>query len=423
MKKHSPGEIFLRGFLRTIILCILLLAVGFISYKGVLLYYTIKDKKGGAETSTSKQEKNVDERLATAIFINSVTTDKVDEILVRIHNTKTGNLDYIVIPNNTKITMSDTLYQTALKGADDIAQEVAIGDIAKAYKNEAKGYETMAAVLQEMLGLDSIKYYEVMNQDQFMAVINLLEAVDFDVPAKLSYTDSNGIPSEIQQGETKINGEQAAGIVFTSSGYADGELGRVAVSTRYLKAYMDAVHMLDSEADYNEYLKNYYKIVKGNNSMKNMEPYLSYLFGTKSTQVYFHVAEGEQKDNNYILDDASTKAKIQTILQNEAYTAAQNIDELFGAATSSKDLQMVILNSTTTNGLAAKWQERMTANGYTINKIDTYRDGVLDNAKIIVRSEGMGKDLIQYFPNGKIEVGDLEEGIDIKIILGTSDIY
>lgn len=423
MKKRSPGEIFLGGFLRTIILCVLLLAVGFVSYKGVLLYYTVKDKKESVATGATTGDKKVEETLATAIFINSVTSDRVDEIIVNIYNTKTGNADYIVVPNNTRVTMSDALYQAALKGASDITQEIIIGDIAKMYKDEETGYETMVGVLQELLGLDAIQHYETMNSDQFMAVINLIDAVEFDVPAKISYADSNGIPVEIEQGQAKVNGEQAAGILFASAGYADGELGRVSVSTKYLKAYMDSVYMIDSEADHHEYLKNYYKIVKGNNSMKIMEPYSSYLFGTKSTQVYFHVVEGEQKDSTYLPDAAKTQANIQAILQNETYQATQEMDEVFGVITSSKELPMIILNSTTTNGLAAKWQERMTANGYNINKVDTYRDAALEHAKIIVRSEGMGKDLLQYFPSGTIEVGELEEGIDIKIILGTSDIF
>ena len=80
-----------------------------------------------------------------------------------------------------------------------------------------------------------------------------------------------------------------------------------------------------------------------------------------------------------------------------------------------------ILNSTGINGLASSFQEKLVEQGMNVIRIGNYGDSTLEHTKIIVKEEGTGEDLLPYFEDATIEVGTLENGIDIRIILGTND--
>ena len=58
---------------------------------------------------------------------------------------------------------------------------------------------------------------------------------------------------------------------------------------------------------------------------------------------------------------------------------------------------------------------------YEEKKIGDYSAETLTQTKIIVKENGAGKDLAQYFSNPVIETGTVESGYDIKIIIGTTD--
>jgi hypothetical protein len=81
-----------------------------------------------------------------------------------------------------------------------------------------------------------------------------------------------------------------------------------------------------------------------------------------------------------------------------------------------------VLNSTDTAGVAAGWQETLNAAGFNVSQIGNYEADTLTNTKIVVTEDGMGQDLLQYFTNATIEVGTIDSGVDIQIIIGTADV-
>lgn len=81
-----------------------------------------------------------------------------------------------------------------------------------------------------------------------------------------------------------------------------------------------------------------------------------------------------------------------------------------------------VLNSTEVAGVAAGWQEKLNNAGFTVSQIGNYEVETLTNSKIIVTQDGMGMDLLEYFPNASIEVGTIDSGAEIQVIVGTSDV-
>ena len=90
-------------------------------------------------------------------------------------------------------------------------------------------------------------------------------------------------------------------------------------------------------------------------------------------------------------------------------------------ARSSKGKKILVLNGSRITGLAGTTQEKLVADGFDVPEVGDYTEEVLTQTKIIVTKKGMGQDLASYFKNPEIEVGTVEEGYDIEIILGTVD--
>ena len=97
-------------------------------------------------------------------------------------------------------------------------------------------------------------------------------------------------------------------------------------------------------------------------------------------------------------------------------------------AAPSENCKIVVLNATEVNGLAGSWTARLQDAGYTdVSAANSYT--LYDHTSILVSEEGMGTDLLKYFPGAEISVGTLTEadtdaelgGVQIFIIVGASD--
>ncbi len=80
-----------------------------------------------------------------------------------------------------------------------------------------------------------------------------------------------------------------------------------------------------------------------------------------------------------------------------------------------------MLNGSRINGLASATQTKLNADGFSVNQIGDYTDETLTHTRIIVKESGIGNDLAGYFTDPEIVTGDVQEGFDIEIILGTAD--
>lgn len=88
---------------------------------------------------------------------------------------------------------------------------------------------------------------------------------------------------------------------------------------------------------------------------------------------------------------------------------------------------ILVLNSTSTQGLAGRWCSKLNDAGY-VNTFASDYTTPLDTTRIVVKQDGIGTDLVSFFNGASYEVGDVTEGTstnttnyDIIIILGTSD--
>jgi len=140
--------------------------------------------------------------------------------------------------------------------------------------------------------------------------------------------------------------------------------------------------------------------------------------------------EENAKDAETAEDAATEEITTEEITTEEATTEEITTEEptTEEQIVPSTDKKILVLNSTKTNGLASKWMNKLSGDGFTNISKGNYTLSREAQTKIYVPEEGMGKDLLPYFADAVIEVGTLDSGIDVStsgveifIVIGSND--
>lgn len=371
-KKKTLKEMFIRIFLKSVIGIAIFFVLGFSSYKVTMWYYENVGEVKDDEESLSKYISDIDtDGVAEDVSKNMILavdeeTGRITKVLVEIVNQNTGNIDYITIPNNLEFTMSYDLYKKLATANPDVPQIVCIKKIHNYFSGESL-YQCAQLLFEDVMDI-SFSYYTVIPNDVFKEMFK---------------TD-------------KATGAQKWKDSF--------------------EAEMAALH---TKEDYEDFFDKYYEKATSNLPREKKDVYIDTYLESVPDQVAFSVVSGESCDDVFVLSVEETNYLINRILENDPYT-----DENQPAtekAASSVGLVIEILNSTGINGLASSFQEKLVEQGMNVISIGNYSDSVLECTKIIVKEEGYGEDLLPYFKDATIEVGELSSGVDIRIILGTND--
>lgn len=407
MKKNSLLNMFIRKFIRNFIIMLLLVVVGFSSYKVTMFYYKItdgpKESKVGSVIDDIVDNVSVDDVSKNLIYSVDQKSGFIDDILIEIFNTNTGNLDYITIPANTQFTISNELYQSICTSNPEIPQIIKLSDIGEYFK-ESKVYDFGVVLVEDLLDID-ISYYTVVKSEDFHTMFESSEK-------NLAFTDQSDVESNSEN--------QIENLIGLDSNIVQTDV----TILKFTGSYQKRLSTISSEEDIKAYLTELYKNIKSNLKLKKKLKYVQDYLLIKKEFIYFYGIYGEKNGSLFTVDTKTANALIQKVLNNDAYTVAQEESKengMYSEITSSTGLNIQILNGSKITGLAAKYKEKLTLSGYDIVSVDNYLDAVLTNTKIITRTEGTGLDLLNNFKNAQVEIGDLPNGIDIRIILGTDD--
>lgn len=371
-KNRALKEKFIRVFLKSIIGMTIFFVLGFSSYKVTMWYYENVDTIEDDETKLSKYISDIDEDgVAEGVSKNMILavdeeTGRITKVLVEIVNQNTGNIDYITVPNNLQFTMSYELYKKLAAANADIPQIVCIKKLHKYFSGESL-YQCAQLLFEDVMDI-SFSYYTVINNDVFKGM---------------------------------FQADKATGV------------------QKWKNSFKKEMTNLNTKEEYEVFFDKYYEKVTSNLAREKKSTYIdAYLEGVPE-QVAFSVVSGESCDDVFVLSVEETNYLINKILENDAYTEDNKPDT--NNVTSSVGLGIEILNSTGINGLASSFQEKLVEQGMNIISIGNYSGSILEKTRIVVKEEGMGEDLAAYFKDAVIEVGELSNDIDIRIILGTDD--
>lgn len=141
---------------------------------------------------------------------------------------------------------SDTNILVAVDAANDSIYGVSIPRDTKAildgsahkinYAYNSGGMELMAATVSEQLGIP-VDYTVQVDLQGFVALVDAIGGVNFDVPMDMDYEDPyQDLSIHIKQGYQRLNGEDALKVVRFRKGYASQDIGRMNTQQAFLKA-------------------------------------------------------------------------------------------------------------------------------------------------------------------------------------------
>lgn len=379
MKRNKHYHAFVRGFVRTGCMMLLMFMVGFTTYKLTIGVYklTHKDEKQTSNGSNTIANDGTADNICKNLIYITDEEDNIQGVILEILNTYTNNLDYVTIPIDTQFSLSTDLYQRLYAKNQQIPQIITLKNL-NAYFDKSTRFVYGKLMTNELLGTE-LSCYTIINSET-----------------------ANSIFSEETRTILLETGEQAQGSVYVlKDSIFESISGEEAYSMK-------------------EYLARFYEVAKSNLSLESKQKYASTYRNVNRDYIYYHIIPGVQEIDYYDADTELTKEFIMQLVNNEAYTITQD-DEQNVEPISSVGLRISLLNGSKITGLASKYSSIIQNAGFGVAEIGNYTDEILQDTKIIVAEEGMGRDLLPLFQNAVVEVGSVPIGFDIQIILGVSE--
>lgn len=448
MKKKSK-----KGFIFVVIAVII-----------VLIFVKKSKNKKDDEPEKGKDPITIENRddglLVTAMMGENTTVGGMDYFIIKIFNTETSNLDFVVIPDGCYLNMSAGCYQTLSAKNGDLMSSMNLSSIALYFNKEAR-YENTVIALEDMLGIE-VDYYEVFSEEEFIQLINLVTPLNYDLGTSISYINRKGVSVEIPAGRQYIDGENALAIIKAEDSY-ESKINQANEMCGYLNEYYSFIFSLNSLDKFKEYYSYVFEIMQSDAVYDDYSPYFEKLYSVNPNEISFHVvAGGLNDDGRYFIDSVQMQQMVQEILAKPAGTGKEVISTEDPSASTSegdsseegtddtqnsentedtqnteepstepeepqgmttKEAVIQIQNSTNVNGLAKKWQTKLNTDGYNVTNVTNYKGGggTLEATKIIVKDASLGEDLKTYFPSATIETGEVPAGYDVVIILSSQD--
>lgn len=166
---------------------------------------------------------------------------RTDTIMLLKANTKTGKMDLMSIPRDSRIKIRDKF--------DKANHAHAFG-----------GIELTMQSLRSFLGLD-IDYYVQINYQALINIIDALGGVDYDVPEGISI-DKGKV--QIKPGKNHLDGNEVMWYLRTRNIYNNGDIGRVNTQQGFVKAMVDELVKKSKNMNLMTFISNYLKYVKTN---------------------------------------------------------------------------------------------------------------------------------------------------------------
>lgn len=438
MKKPSLIKRFFSFLLRLCVVLILMVAIAVGSFEGVTYYLTgsftsvkkaVKEEssqdgtKEATDTTTTVNNKNMEN---TLVFVHDDTTNQ-DYTALNMYNKKTKALDILLMPCDAQVSVSSNLLKEIRNTMPDAGSSVTMSEIARDFGD--KKYEMFVKVIEDISGA-KISGYDVLSRQNFEKLLNAAGEVSYQLENAISYRDDHNILKTIEQGEVALDSEKAYALLTYQDGTDTEESNRLERANTYFTSYMDALLAKNNDT---AIAKKYDSLVTSEkeNGLTSTQDILKNL---TSDALTIRIMQGSESKGVFTLDSQKVKLQVSALTkQTDSYaksgssktskstssSAAKKTGT--GSAESSKEYSIELYNAAYVSGLAKEWETYLESEGYSISLVDSYQDeGPISQTRINVTKEGMGEDLLAYFPDADINVvDDISTGGDIQIFIGT----
>ena len=378
-----------------------------------------------ADSEPEKQE-----RLNVVLFGVDRDGYRTDVMVVVNYDPNTGNMNLLSVPRDTKVTMTDEIQ----KSLNDRNRGYPSGGVCKlnevsAYAGSGYRYQFTVLQLEELLGI-SIDHYIKIDLDGFVAMVDAIGGVDINVPVDMDYDDPfQDLHIHLKAGQQHLDGAHAEQLVRFREGYAQKDLARIQTQQLFLKEVLKK--MSSTETILNNLPSLVYtafKYVETDMTVGDALEYIQLMKGLDMGKVTMESVPGEG-GSYFTADKAALAEQVQRLFFDEPEpepapeTNGEDGSTATGDSLSSKSYRIEVSNGSQTDGLAGQKKTMLERDGYYVAGTSTYYGEKTEGTRIFVRRDGLGADLLEYFPGATIETapGELSQGTDIKIVLGTGE--
>ncbi|MCD7825643.1 MAG: LytR C-terminal domain-containing protein [Clostridiaceae bacterium] len=424
MKKKNVAKLFFKSLLKSLICIAIIGGVGFASYKISYMVLTNDSEDTGTSSDdlkSSMETATTDEISRNLIYVSN-DKNKITNVMLEIFNTNTNNMDYVTIPVKTDYTIPSVMYRKLCQVNSEIPQVIRIANLKQYFEDESDAYGYGVLIFEKMLGTD-ISYYTALDQEVYDNHYTK-QKVKVKYTTKSSLNNTPGPDGVTPSTNTTVKTKMQISVLSES--------------------YRNQLSDLGGDADkIEEFIKDQYERIESNLTVYNKLGYQEAYEKADVSLFHFWGIPGTYSSGIFEVNTKAAKKAITALVENEtAYTDEQDLTAVNRIRTSgsskssggssaskttdeptvsSKGKNIYVLNGSQISGLASSTQATLQQAGYTVPKIGNYTQETLTTTRIIVKEEGEGEDLAQYFSNPEIVVGDVAAGYDIEIILGTAD--
>lgn len=437
MKKPGIGVKIVKLVFRLLVVFAIMVGIAYASFQGVSYYLTgsfaelkeaaqetkdiLKDDASGDEGSQAVIDET---NLESMLLIVDGKDQRTEYVYVGLFNKETGKLDIILVPSNAKVTLGKDNLKKVQEKIRDAGEDQEIQDIAAAFGEEK--YGILRSIFAEVTGL-TINGCDSMSMDAFQEVLESGPKVTYHMPSIMSYRNMNSELKSIDAGDQELDGEKGIALITHLDGTGNEESARLDRTSTYIGSFLG---QLTKSRKASDVVACYEK----NASMdrdEGMTPLQDLVDGLHADDITIRIMQGGEEDGLFTLDSQKIQLQVAALAKqtqdggsakkDKKKDDADNNDAVYSdGGGESKELAIEIFNAAYVEGLARSWQDYLTSEGYNISMIDSYQqDGVFSETKIRVTEEGMGEDLLDYFPDAEIYVDEISTGGDIRIYLGS----
>lgn len=168
-----------------------------------------------------------------------------------------------------------------------------------------------------------------------------------------------------------------------------------------------------------KYLAEIHKQTKSNLESRDRQSYAEAYAGVKRENIYYYALPTSMEGSNRVFDLEKAEKIFEkcNVDGNSVAGGSKTADDSVSGPVLKK---IIILNSTETSGVAAKWKETFQGRGYEVLEIGNYSPQ-LDKTRIVVKEDGQGEEFLDYFSEAELHTGKVPEGADAQIVIGTGD--
>lgn len=204
------------------------------------------------------------------------------------------------------------------------------------YAYASGGTERLRAEVENLLGVP-VDFTVSVDLRGFVALVDSIGGVDFDVPADMDYDDPyQGLHIHFAKGPQHLNGQEAMGVVRwrknnDGGGYADADIGRIATQQAFLKAVAAQTMRLGNAPALAQVFFSY---VRTDLTAGNLAWLASEALDIGAEGVFFHTLPGDgagcyRRESVYVLDPDATLALVNEALDPyDLPIAAEELDIL-----------------------------------------------------------------------------------------------